>query len=124
MRYKIYAGLGGSFGGAEYQGTYDFRDREEALSYAYEIAMEEYASYGGMHGLMDWDGAYADCLESGWIDEDTPRKEVEEIVYEHYLECMESWLDFYIEEASLSHYEEEGDSDYIPDDDDADCFCD
>lgn len=115
MRYKIYAGLGGSFGGAEYQGIYDFQNVKEALSYACEIAMEKYVSYGGTHGLMDWDGVYIDCIENGWINEDTSRKEVEEIVYEHYLECLKRWLDYYVEEA---------DADYIPDIDDADCFCD
>ena len=35
MKYNIYAGLGGSFGGATYQGTGDFKSREAAEEMAY-----------------------------------------------------------------------------------------
>jgi len=42
MRYNIYAGLGGSFGGATYQGTGDFNSIESAEEMAYQCAVEEY----------------------------------------------------------------------------------
>ena len=35
MDYNIYAGLGGSFGGAQYVGTIRNATAEEALEYAY-----------------------------------------------------------------------------------------
>ena len=54
MKYNIYAGLGGSFGGATYQGTGDFESREAAEQAAYEAAVEEYEMYEGLHGILDW----------------------------------------------------------------------
>lgn len=40
MKYKIYAGLGGSFGGATYQYTDEFRTEEDALDTAYLLAVQ------------------------------------------------------------------------------------
>lgn len=50
-KFKIYAGLSGGFGGAQYHCTDDFIDHADAERYARELAMEEYESYGGYHGL-------------------------------------------------------------------------
>lgn len=57
MKYKIYAGLSG---GATYQKTEDYSSMDEALEDAYVLAVEEYQSYEGCHGIMSWD----DCRES------------------------------------------------------------
>lgn len=51
MKYKIYAGLGGGFGGATYQMTEDYASIDEALEDAYNLSVEEYQSYEGMHEL-------------------------------------------------------------------------
>ena len=40
-KFKIYAGLSGGFGGAQYHCTDDFIDRADAERYARELAMEE-----------------------------------------------------------------------------------
>ena len=48
MKYKIYAGLGG---GATYQMTEDYATIDEALEDAYNLSVEEYQSYEGMHEL-------------------------------------------------------------------------
>lgn len=55
MKYKIYAGLGGSFGGATYQYIDDFSTEEDALDTAYLLAVQEYESYEGLHGLPSWE---------------------------------------------------------------------
>ena len=55
MKYKIYAGLGGGFGGATYQMTEDYASIDEALKDAYNLSVEEYQSYEGMHGIMSWE---------------------------------------------------------------------
>lgn len=34
-KFKLYAGLGGSFGGATLQGVYEYRDEQEAEQAAY-----------------------------------------------------------------------------------------
>ena len=40
MKYKIYAGLGGSFGGATFQYVDDFNTEEDALDTAYLLAVQ------------------------------------------------------------------------------------
>lgn len=38
-KFKIYAGLGGGFGGADYIDTLEFNNKDEALDYAYQEAV-------------------------------------------------------------------------------------
>lgn len=69
--YNIYAGLGGSFGGAVYQGTLKDVDEVEAGNYAYELACEEFEHYEGLHGLCDYDDfleEYPDGTEEDYED--------------------------------------------------------
>lgn len=82
--YNIYAGLGGSFGGAKYVGTLNGVTSEEAYSTAFESAIEEYESYEGYYGIRD----ISDIME----EEDVDEQEANDI----YLEERESWLDYYI----------------------------
>lgn len=68
-KYRIYAGLrGGFYRGMVYQGIFEFPSQEEATWRAYDIAWEEYESYGGSNGLLDRDDIYHGLLEAGWID--------------------------------------------------------
>ena len=90
--YKIYAGLGGGFGGANYEGTHEFDTQDEALKYAYHAAVECYQSYEGNYGVLDWEECKEACIESGWnYDDDT--------VDDYYLEEIESWIDYYVDSA-------------------------
>lgn len=81
--YNIYAGLGGSFGGASYIGTLQNVDEEEASDYASEEACNIYESYEGLHGLR----TTVDIMNEEEVDEDE--------AWEIYLEERESWLDYY-----------------------------
>ena len=54
-KFKIYAGLSGGFGGAHFCEVYECGSQAEAETYAREVAIEEYESYGGYHGLYTWD---------------------------------------------------------------------
>lgn len=92
--FKIYAGMGGSFGGANYQGTYEYDNEEEALDDAYRIAEEEYQSYEGCHGIMSWH----ECLED--LRESFGTEPEEEDVDMHYREEIESWISWYVKPAS------------------------
>ena len=86
-KYRLYAGLSGGFGGLVYQGTEEFKSQQEAEWRAYDIAWEEYESYGGNHGLLDWDACYEDALEAEWIDPHSQsQEEIERIVDDHYRE--------------------------------------
>ena len=107
-KFKIYAGLGGGFGGASFQGVYDFNTQEEAVDFAYELAFEEYESYGGAHGLDDWDQVYEDLLEEGIITDNMSPNQVAETVGSNYLEQVEGWLDYYVEEAVGDRFDEDG----------------
>ena len=119
-KFKLYAGLGGGFGGAHYHGTYEFETQEEADRASYELAWEEYESYGGHHGLDDWESVYADCVDSGWITDDMSPHDIEQVVKDAYLETVEGWIIWYAKEVDpvLDWHSDDED-----DDDDADCFC-
>ena len=96
MKYAIYAGLNGGFGGATFQYVDDFDSEYEALDAAYNKAVEEYENYEGCHGLMDWEDVRNDLRES------FGEEPGEEDVRERYIEEVESWIDYRVEE-----YEEE-----------------
>ena len=95
--YKIYAGLDGGFGGATYRGTYEFETEDDAWKEAYDLAWEEYESYAGLYGLLDWDGAYEDWIESF---NEIP---TDEQLHDHYTEIAEGWMDYYVREAESEH---------------------
>ena len=120
-KYRLYAGLSGGFGGLVYQGIVQCKSQEEAEWRAYDIAVEEYESYGGSHGLLDWDACYEDLLEAEWIDPHSQsREEIERMVDDHYREQVESWIVY--KAVPVSGGDLDADSDDY-DDDDADCYC-
>ena len=124
-KYRLYAGLNGSFGGAVYQGTEEFKSQEEAEWRAYDIAWEEYESYGGNHGLLDRDAVYEDLLESEWIEPGAQsEEEIERIVDDHYREQVEGWIVYKAVLVSNTDPDYDEDDDYCYNDDDADCYCD
>lgn len=90
MMYNIYAGMGGSFGGANYIGTVDCGSAEEAYSLAREYAMEEYDSYSGMGGVVDRGDIY-DCPEDFGLEDDWDEEDVDRVLEEE----MDSWIDYY-----------------------------
>jgi len=93
-RFRIRGALGGGFGGvknAEWQITHA-KDLDEAMEEARQLAIEEYESYAGMHGLRE----IGEIMEQDGVDED----EAQSI----YNEEMESWLDF--EAEPISEHEE------------------
>ena len=95
-RFHLYAGLGGGFGGARYNQTIEAEDIDEACKFAYDLAVEEYQSYEGLHGVMDWDDCYEDAAESGVINEDTmTEREINKYIDDMYQEEVESWIEYY-----------------------------
>ena len=92
MKYAIFAGLGGSFGGATFQYVDDFDSEDEALNVAYDKAVEVYESYEGCYGLMDWEDVRNDLRE--FFGEEPG----EDDVRERYIEEVESWIDYRVEE--------------------------
>ena len=96
-QYKVYAGLGGGFGGAKYIETVEAASEEEAADIAYECAVEEYESYEGLHGLVSY-GDVVDNPEEYGLDEDCQN---EEYLWEAYEEERSTWLDYYVKEVQI-----------------------
>ncbi|WP_091020628.1 MULTISPECIES: hypothetical protein [Paenibacillus] len=82
--FKIYAGLGGGFGGANYECTEQFNNEGEAEKFAWSKACEHYESYAGSNGLRS--------IEDITEEEEVGEEEAEEI----YNEERENWLDYYV----------------------------
>lgn len=98
--FKIYVGLNGGFGGATYHGTYEYADEQEASIAAHELAVEEYQSYEGYHGIMSLE----DCREDAEADRDTiDENEFEDMVENRYQEEIESWIEYYVRPATSEH---------------------
>ena len=93
--FKIYAGMGGSFGGAKYNGTYEYADIDEATADAYRMAEEEYQSYEGYHGIMSPEDVEEDLRDNGFIEEDLTDSEVADMIDSYYCEEIESWISYY-----------------------------
>jgi hypothetical protein len=89
MKFAIKYGLGGGFGGCERNEPkiIDVSSEKEAGRWAYEMAVQEYQSYEGLHGLRTYD----EIMEQDELSED----EAEQA----YIEEMDSWLDYYVEEV-------------------------
>ena len=123
LKFKVYAGLSGGFGGATHHGTYEYNSRKEAEDDARQLAIEEYESYGGYHGLYTWDSMrqeIADELYDGDIEQVDP-----EDVDLAYCEEVEGWLSYHVKEVASEFSEnDEDDADWEYNNDDADCFCD
>lgn len=98
-QYNIYAGLGGSFGGAHYQYTGLYETRDEAENGAFQTACDDYEQYSGLHGLPNWEDAINDYCENNGIDPEDFGEEDEEVsqeIEEYYNEARESWLEYYV----------------------------
>ena len=71
-RFDLYAGVWHP----EYQGRYECADIEEATDYAKQLAINEYQSYEGSHGVLSYDECCEDVREScgeeinEWTNED------------------------------------------------------
>lgn len=94
MKYAIFAGLNGGFGGATYQHTDEFETYEDALDFAYGLACLMYDRLEGLYGLPNWE-AIRDELSKAYDPDEEPS---EDDIYELYIERRDNWLDYRVEE--------------------------
>lgn len=87
-KYKIFAGLEGTFGGANFLYANDFSSEEQAMEVAYYEAISLYESYSESQGLPTRE----DIREE---NPDWTNAEVEEA----YLEEVEDRVYYYVEET-------------------------
>jgi hypothetical protein len=122
-KFKIYAGLSGGFGGAHFCEVYECGSQAEAEIYAREVAIEEYESYGGYHGLYTWDSMRQEIADDEY-DGDIEQVDPEDVDM-RLMEEVEGWLTYKVipvQDDFPLNWSEEDDDDYN-DDDDVDCYC-
>lgn len=112
--FKIYHGMGG----AQYDYTGEFKDREEAMEEARRLAVEDYESFEGCHGIMDMDDCrralLIDAIDDYSGDFETLMEEYgvsDEDAAEMYEEELESWITFRVVPADGADDTEEEDDD-------------
>lgn len=95
--YNIYAGLGGSFGGAKYQYTTLCASMDEAEDEAYQAASREYDMFTFYDGVRGFDEALEEARENiddGWnLDDDDP--DLQSFAEEIYHGYMDDWCQYY-----------------------------
>lgn len=108
MKFKIFAGLGGDFGGAEFQYIKEFASLEDAEEAAWSAAADIYDDHAGSSGLK----SISDIVNEDYSGEEFLNYdlvELEEMAEEQYFEERESWLDYYVEEVTDDTQEDEDD---------------
>lgn len=114
-KYNIYAGMGGGFGGPVYHCTDEFENKEAAEECARELAIEDYQSYEGYHGIRSWTECATDYLmDNGLIEDEDQAENYEfsddevEDINDIYSEEVEGWI---VYEARL--YDEDPDKEEV-----------
>lgn len=121
-KFKIYAGLSGGFGGAHFCEIYECGSQAEAEIYAREVAIEEYESYGGYHGLYTWDSMRQEIADDEY-DGDIEQVDPEDVDM-RMMEEVEGWLTYKVipvQDNFPLDWSEDDDDNY--NDDDSDCYC-
>ena len=100
--YKIYAGLGGGFGGAFYQCTDEYESYDDAMEHAYQLACDVYEMQEGS-GCDGWEDflaeAESDVDESDYDDIEEYNAAIEEYAAQASEEARESWVDYHVVET-------------------------
>lgn len=123
--YKIFAGLGGGFGGATEQGIVHCTDMKEAEDIAYLDACDQFESQEGcgMDGWNDFiDQARSHLCADDFITEEDYENEVIAYATELEDEAREVWIDYWAEEVDEDDEDDlyEGDTDEDEDDENDD----
>jgi hypothetical protein len=82
-------------GGTVCEGPLEFSSKDIATQAAYDMAVEDYESFEGLHGIPDI-GDIMEDKEGYNLSEDASEDECWEVYYEQ----RESWLNYWAEEAS------------------------
>ena len=91
--YRLYISSVG--GGTVCEGPLEFSSKDIATQAAYDMAVEDYESFEGLHGIPDV-GDIMEDKEGYNLSEDASEDEC----WEAYYEQRESWLNYWAEEAS------------------------
>lgn len=92
--YNLYAGLSGGFGGYQYHCTEEYNSKDEALEAARQLAIEEYQSYAGCHGLTSEEDILEQYLKDNGLSHDELTESDYEEIWDMYMEEVEGWLSY------------------------------
>lgn len=120
-KFKIYAGLSGGFGGAHFCEVYECGSQAEAEIYAREVAIEEYESYGGYHGLYTWDSMRQEIADDEY-DGDIEQVDPEDVDM-RMMEEVEGWLTYKVILVQDNFPLDWSEDDDNYNDNDSDCYC-
>ena len=90
-------------GGVVCEGPEEFSSKNKAVNEAYRLAVEDYETFEGYHGIPDFYDI-RDDKEGYGLEEDAS----EDDCWEVYREQRENWLDYWVEEASGPDDKDEG----------------
>ena len=90
--YRLYVRSVG--GGTICEGPFEYKDKRDATDEAYNMAVEDYESFEGYHGIPDI-GDIMEHKEDYGVEEDANEDEC----WEAYYEQRENWLNYWAEEA-------------------------
>jgi hypothetical protein len=82
-------------GGTECEGPREFNSKEDAQDEARMIAIDDYESFEGYHGIPDI-GDIMEEMEDYGLDRDASEDDCWDVYYEQ----RDGWLDYWVEEAS------------------------
>jgi hypothetical protein len=100
-KYRIFAGLGGGFGGEQYQYAEDFHNEKDANDAAYQEACQIYESQEGC-GIDGWNEfmneARQEISEEDFEDDEAGYESaLEEWAKQASDEARETWVDYHAE---------------------------
>ena len=84
-----------SVGGGVYcEGPIEFKNKSDAEEYAYDMAINDYESFEGCHGIPD----IGDIFDN-WEDYGFEEYPSYDDAWECYREERENWVDYWVKEA-------------------------
>lgn len=91
--YRLYINSVG--GGTECDGPREYNSKNEAVDEARLMAIDDYESFEGYHGIPDI-GDIMEYMEEYGLDSDASEDDCWDVYYEQ----RESWIDYWVVEAS------------------------
>lgn len=93
-QFWAFGGMGDGFGGPHFLGTVEGEsiDDPDVQSDAYQLVVDEYESYAGLHGIQSWDDVRADLEASA----DEGDEITDEDVQDAYNEEIASWTSYWV----------------------------
>jgi len=101
-KYKIYAGLGGGYGGPQFECVEEHDTEDQALQSAYQYACEHFEGQLGC-GMDGWEDFIEEAksevsIETYEDDDEGYQEALEKIASNLETEARENWTDYYVEE--------------------------